>query len=130
MVILLTQLQEEIEKGITDWNNRKRLDTDYEVKTKIDKDKNEINVYKVGDMGDFELTWNFVFGIAAEENHYRLRFFLDIAEDEILQSINTLDLPSQRIYMMDAFDFTLPTFTDVQAFLQEHVWAHDPGTMY
>lgn len=127
---MLEQLQTYLEEQGEKWNNfLNRVDTSYEIKSKTFFDKGQVFLYKVGEMGGDELTWNFVTGVEIAERRYIIHFFLDVEED-IIHSLINAGHAYRSNHWMKEFIIEVATLEEVKTFYEEHVWRFDPGYFY
>lgn len=127
---MLKQVHSYLKEQSTKWNDREsRVDNDYAIKTQIFVEKQQVFVYKVGEMGGEEMTWNAVTGVEIREGKYVVYFILD-PEKEIIDSLTNAGYAHHRNLWIKEFVIEVDTFEAVKDLYEQHVWRFDPGYFY
>jgi len=128
---MFTELENYTKERVQQWNERERVDTSYLVRTKINRDKEEIGVFKVGEMIKNELTWNPIFYILRSDGQYVVKLSLDSQTERILiASLRKAGYESYSSLWVECFIIKMNTLSEIQQLLDTHLFAYDPGYLY
>lgn len=128
----LDEIEEYISSSIVMWSlTANRVDWSYELKFGRDLLCSEMSVcvYKVGKEYEHKIQ-SFIFGITPVEDIYKIRFFIDECERNILESLINENYHYHVNGWMKEFNIELEGFEEVKNFLNKHVWNHDLGYLY